>query len=133
MRRTQIQLEENVFEALRAQAFQEKCSLASLIRATLRQSFPHAEEKHIAHSVQSFSFMGKGKSAQKSVSKRHDKALWEEAQGAVSKLSALKPLLSPKDEETLAILIDKKLLSHLEKSMREAEEGELEPLKNILR
>ena len=58
--------------------------------------------------------------------------VWEEAYSAVSRLRALKPLLSEQDEEALAILIDKKLLGHLEKSMREAEEGKLEPLKNIL-
>lgn len=57
----------------------------------------------------------------------------EEAHEAVTKLRTLKPLLSPQDEDTLAILMDKKLLSHLEKSLSEAHAGKTEPLKNILK
>lgn len=41
-------------------------------------------------------------------------------------------LKSPKDEETLYILTDKKLLRHIRKSLKEAREGKIEPLKNIL-
>ncbi|OGF22190.1 hypothetical protein A2Y83_03565 [Candidatus Falkowbacteria bacterium RBG_13_39_14] len=58
--------------------------------------------------------------------------IFEEAQEAINKLKILKPLLTPQDEETLSILMDKKLLSHLDKSIKEANEGKLEPLKNIL-
>lgn len=58
--------------------------------------------------------------------------IFEEAYEAVTKLSALKPLLSPQDEETLSILMDKKLMENLEKSLKEAGKGRLEPLKNIL-
>ena len=57
---------------------------------------------------------------------------FEEAREAVVKIKTLKPLLSPKDEETLAILIDKGLVNHLAKSLREAKEGKTEPLENIL-
>lgn len=57
----------------------------------------------------------------------------EEAREAVTKLQTLKPLFSPQDEETLAILIDKELLNHLEKSLKEAEKGKVQPLKNILK
>lgn len=57
----------------------------------------------------------------------------EEAHEAVVKLKTLKPFLSPQDEETLAILIDKELINHLEKSLREADEGKIEPLQNILK
>lgn len=58
--------------------------------------------------------------------------VFEEAHEAVVKLKTLKPFLSPQDEETLAILIDKELMNHLEKSLREANEGKIEPLQNIL-
>lgn len=57
----------------------------------------------------------------------------EEAREAVLKLSTLKPLLTPQDEETLALLMDKKLMIQLEKSLGQAEAGKLEPLHNILR
>lgn len=56
----------------------------------------------------------------------------EEAREAVIKLGTLKPFLSPQDEETLALLMDKKLMVHLEHSMNEASAGQLEPLENIL-
>lgn len=58
--------------------------------------------------------------------------IFEEAHEAVTKLSVLKPLLSPQDEETLSILMDKKLMERLEKSLKEAGKGRLESLKNIL-
>ncbi len=58
--------------------------------------------------------------------------IFEEAQEAINKLKILKPLLTPQDEETLSILMDKKLLNHLDESLKEANEGKLEPLKNIL-
>ena len=56
----------------------------------------------------------------------------EEAREAVVKIKTLKPLLSPMDEETLVTLMDKELMSHLDKSLKEAARGQLEPLKNIL-
>ncbi len=62
-----------------------------------------------------------------------DSLALEEAREAVVKLKTLKPLLSPKDEETLAILIDKQLMGHLEKSLSEEARGKVEPLKNILK
>ena len=57
----------------------------------------------------------------------------EEAREAVVKIKTLKPLLSPKDEETLAILMDKELMSHLDISLKEAKEGKIEPLENVLK
>ena len=56
----------------------------------------------------------------------------EEAREAVVKIRTLKPLLSPMDQETLVTLMDKELMGHLDKSLKEAERGQLEPLKNIL-
>ena len=57
----------------------------------------------------------------------------EEAREAVVKIKTLKPLLSAKDEETLAVLMDKELISQLDESLKEAREGKLEPLENILK
>ena len=58
---------------------------------------------------------------------------FEEAREAVVKIKTLKPLLSPKDEESLAILVDKELMTRLGKSLKEAKEGQVEPLENILK
>ena len=58
---------------------------------------------------------------------------FEEAREAVIKIKTLKPLLSPKEEESLAILMDKELMSHLHKSLEEARAGKIEPLENILK
>lgn len=57
----------------------------------------------------------------------------EEARDAVTKLRSLRPLLSLQDTETLAILIDETLVTHLDKSIREATEGKIEPLVRILK
>ena len=56
---------------------------------------------------------------------------FEEAREAVVKIKTLKPLLSPKDTETLTVLMDKELISHLGRSLNEAKEGKVEPLENI--
>ena len=56
----------------------------------------------------------------------------EEAREAVIKLGTLKSFLSPQDEETIALLMDTKLMVHLERSMNEASDGQFEPLENIL-
>ena len=57
----------------------------------------------------------------------------EEARDAVAKLRTLQPLLSPQDQETLAILMDQDLMQHLDKSLREAASGKTEPLAHILK
>ena len=57
----------------------------------------------------------------------HFRAL-EKAREAVIKLETLKPFLTSQDEETLAILMDKKLMTSLEKSLKEADEGKYDLL-----
>ena len=57
----------------------------------------------------------------------------EEARDAVAKLRVLRPLLSPQDRETLAILMDQDLMQHLDKSLCETVSGKTEPLANILK
>jgi hypothetical protein len=58
---------------------------------------------------------------------------FEEAKEAVIKIKTLRPHLSPKDEETLSILMDKELMAHLDKSLKEARKGKVEPIGNILK
>ncbi len=65
--------------------------------------------------------------------KTNSSLAFKEAEKAVVKIKTLKPLLSSKDETTLAILLDKGLMSHLNKSLKEAEAGKTEPLENILK
>lgn len=76
MKRTQIQLEENVFAALREKAFQEKISLAKLIRMNLHQTLFSVKTKRSARLASAFSFVGAGKYAKKdSASEKHDETL----------------------------------------------------------
>jgi len=56
----------------------------------------------------------------------------EEAKDAVTKLKSIRPFLTPADEETLGILIDKELVSNLSKSLSEAKRGEYESLESVL-
>lgn len=56
----------------------------------------------------------------------------EEAHEAITKLKALSSLLTSQDQETLALLMDKKLMQQLEQSADEAKQGKLEPLESIL-
>jgi hypothetical protein len=53
---------------------------------------------------------------------------FEEARDAVTKLRALRPLLSSRDAETLGIIMDRDLMRHLDESTREARAGKTEPL-----
>ncbi|MEX0622075.1 MAG: hypothetical protein WD187_03785 [Candidatus Woykebacteria bacterium] len=72
--------------------------------------------------------MAKARSKEKSISS----LAFEETREAVVKIKTLKPLLSSKDAETLTILMDKGLMTPLDKSLKEAAEGKIEPLENIL-
>lgn len=58
---------------------------------------------------------------------------FKKAHEAVKTLWTLTPLLSSKEEETLAVLVDKELVSQLDKSLSEVRKGRTEPLKNILK
>jgi hypothetical protein len=79
MKRAQIQLEEKTFEALRQRAFQEKKSIAGLIRELIDKEMSR-EGQPKSLSLEDFRFIGAGKSRQgslKPVSERHDQALEE--------------------------------------------------------
>jgi len=79
MKRAQIQLKEKTFEVLRQRAFQEKKSIAGVIRELIDKEMTlQAQPKSL--SIKDFRFIGAGKSLQRSlkpVSERHDQALEE--------------------------------------------------------
>ena len=57
----------------------------------------------------------------------------EDAREAIYRLRTLRPLLTPGDAETLAILMERELMIHLGKSLQEEASGKMEPLRNILK
>lgn len=59
--------------------------------------------------------------------------IFEEAREAAITLKNLKKYLSSSELETLEILLDKKTVRQLSKSLKEAKKGKLEPLEKILK
>jgi len=55
---------------------------------------------------------------------------FEDAREAVIKLETLSRLLTPADLETLEILLDKKTVNLLSKSLKEAGRGKIMPIKS---
>ena len=79
MKRTQIQLDEEIYELLRHRAFKEKKSIAGVIREIVKGDISQPDQ-HRSFSVNDFAFIGAGRSKQgrlKPVSERHDEALEE--------------------------------------------------------
>ena len=79
MKRTQIQLDEEVYELLRHRAFKEKKSIAGVIREIVKGDISQSDH-HPSFSVNDFAFIGVGRSKQgrlRPVSERHDEALKE--------------------------------------------------------
>ena len=79
MKRTQIQLDEEVYELLRHRAFKEKKSIAGVIREIVKEDISQPD-RHRSFSVNDFAFIDAGRSKQgrlKPVSERHDEALEE--------------------------------------------------------
>jgi hypothetical protein len=79
MKRTQIQLDERTYEALRRKAFEKGCSIASYVREVLAYSLG-TDPARRPRRVQDLGFIGAGMSRQgriKPVSERHDDALAE--------------------------------------------------------
>lgn len=79
MKRTQIQLDERTYEALRRRAFEKGCSISSLVRELLGRSMGTGKAKQ-PPTVKDFTFVGAGRSRQdrlSPVSERHDEALEE--------------------------------------------------------
>jgi hypothetical protein len=79
VKRTQIQLDEEVYELLRHRAFAEKKSIAGVIREIVKGDMSQSGH-HPSSSVKDFAFIGVGRSKQgrlRPVSERHDEALEE--------------------------------------------------------
>ncbi|OGP71124.1 MAG: hypothetical protein A2W09_01030 [Deltaproteobacteria bacterium RBG_16_50_11] len=79
MKRAQIQLEEELFDLLRRRAFQEKRSIAGVIREIIRKEITPSNRSR-SSSMKDFKFIAAGRSRQdplKPVSERHDEALVE--------------------------------------------------------
>ena len=79
MKRAQIQLEEELFDLLRRRAFQEKRSIAGVIREIIRKEITPSNRSR-SSSMKDFKFIAAGRSRQgplKPVSGRHDEALVE--------------------------------------------------------
>ncbi len=79
MKRTQIQLDERTYEALRRRAFERGCSISSLVRELLAYSLGAGKAKK-RRTIKDFTFIAAGRSRQDQlspVSERHDEALEE--------------------------------------------------------
>jgi len=79
MKRTQIQLDEDTYEALRRKAFEKGCSISSYVREVLAYSMGTGTAKR-PRRQQDSRFIGDGTSRQgrlEPVSERHDDALAE--------------------------------------------------------
>lgn len=77
MKRTQIQLDERTYEALRRRAFEKGCSMSSLVRELMARSLGTGTATQQS-TIKDFTFIGAGRSRQgrlSPVSKRHDEAL----------------------------------------------------------
>lgn len=78
MKRTQIQLDEATFEAVRRRAYEQGRSMASVVRETLAESFgTSAQSAKRAWTLEDFTFIGMGRDphppADVPVSEDHDK------------------------------------------------------------
>ena len=79
MRRTQVQLDEPTYQAVRARAYERGTSMAAVIRETLHQYF--AVETATAWKLEDLTFIGSGRSSKSGlepISERHDEALAED-------------------------------------------------------
>ena len=79
MKRTQLQVDEATYEALRAAAFARGVSMAAVVRESLRQYL--AVDRAPAWKLDDLTFVGAGRSSRaglEPVSERHDEALAED-------------------------------------------------------
>lgn len=76
MKRTQLQLDDDIYQVLRAQAYEDGVSISGLVRKILRQHLFESTER--SPKLQYFSFIGSGRSEMTDfdpISERHDEAL----------------------------------------------------------
>ena len=77
MHRTQIQLDEATYDAVRRRAFEEGASLSAVVRKLLAEALG-VTPGHPTQRIEDFTFVGVGRSRQGDhapVSERHDEAL----------------------------------------------------------
>jgi hypothetical protein len=77
MKRIQIQLDEEVYNLLRRRAFQERRSIAGVIREIIKKEITPSDRSR-SLSIKDFRFVAAGQSKHgtlKPVSERHDEAL----------------------------------------------------------
>ena len=82
MRRTQIQLDEPLYELVKQRAYAEDKSMAAVVREAVAQYVALPAARHA--SLESFSFIGAGRSqpgGPQPLSERHDEALAEDFSG----------------------------------------------------
>lgn len=77
MTRTQLQLDDDTYTALRLRAFQERKSMSALVRDMLREGLGLAQRQDSLATVD-FDFIGSGASGRGDISVRHDEALDED-------------------------------------------------------
>ena len=85
MRRTQIQVDEEMHERLREEAHARRTSMAAVVRDILRH---HLGLEHSGSDAPTFSFVGAGRSEQGDlapVSERHDEALAQTQAGRLAR------------------------------------------------
>ncbi len=76
MTRTQLQLDDDTYEALRIKAHEEHKSMSAVVREILRDNL--GLEKQTDITTAAFSFISSGASGRSEISVRHDEALAED-------------------------------------------------------
>ena len=88
MKRTQLQLDDGLYQILRTQAYEEGVSIAGLVRKILRQHLFEATER--SRNLQDFSFIASGRSEISDfnpISERHDEVLAKRLPGDLDRLT----------------------------------------------
>ena len=78
MKRTQVRLDEAMYHAVRRKAFEERRSMAAVIRELIARSVGTTPARSRPRRLAEFSFIGAGRSKQgrlSPVSEKHDEAL----------------------------------------------------------
>ena len=77
MVRTQLQIDERTYEAVRTKAHRERKSMSAVVREILHEHLQEGAEHREARGAR-FTFIGAGASGRKDISVRHDEALAED-------------------------------------------------------
>lgn len=67
----------------------------------------------------------------RAATKPNNPRVFEEAREAIIKLSTLSRMLTRAELETLELLLDKRAMATISKSLREADEGRYQPIASI--